>query len=1174
MIGLLNSMMIRLISIILTVLWISACSSEDLSQSNENSIQTPVPITPATEPVLQTEVSNAVDFEAMFNLDMAILLEYQDRDGDGIHDDVDIYPDQVPGYRDPTSGQALSISSAWTEIDGHQVPNVAIEDQSLLLRGEGFSEIKTNPDSWLVFMTANGLRAQRVSLNPDGHLIVTPPVGSVSVHVVIGMSRSVEVPITYLLKSAPVLYPDQSNYLVASEVTLYGRNLKNINIASLGKDNVTLTAKTDAWVSLRLPDMPQSNILRVSAEGIVSNALALDIRHDVKLSISPELQLRSGTTLSLWYGGNEIFLSQTEQQQVSLPAHRPAILFFDVLDQTGSVEYYNRVSTVVWPGVDEVVISPSSTLMARLVNMRTILPGGGGENWLQIRNSLERALMTSAAASFYSELQQLLANGTAFPQEQRIVDVVAEYRVVDTTELSFSQTSQSSLIKAAKVTLTYKELDDVIGSTVTYNGEGTDVDEPNGGDFTYPRQTIGNEYAAFVVVPHDDFRIINPNDLIGSFSSTCSYAPDENPPSILWDSDLCVQIDGLIFASAAVYKPGLIGLTDSYQPKAADRVRRHAIPKLLDAGHMWGPGGYYLKDDKNRALCNMESCYIELLTSGYGLGYKVALTSSQKDLVDTLRIRMWAEAIVPAIISMVGSPDTDGTTAGQEAADNLVSQAKTCLYNEILKSGQLYTEMGLLRDKIRASEDKTGDDLVDAVVDAVDQTVGKWAAKFVKSELGPAFMNCVQSIKGRDVIAASIKQALPQVGGFFKFAEVLSLINNIGSVILTPEKVVFRMDSRARIYDISPRTIDLLKYDSNLTIEGYWLAEEPCTDDSSHWCPELIFRDQHGREYKYTGIDESMVSSIDYARRKITIPFSNIDVGLQQLASGPLTMKLTIEDSPDYDSYIDPDFDPDSYRKLPIPVPGKKMALLTEPKITGFKPPIAEAGSIITVLGSRFELYGDSPTYLLSDIQGNTTYTLERIPDSSDKSSQVKLRLPELLSGGEYVLTITPDPQVTTDLLALTSDTTLLVTNIQLPAVVVGEYGSLKDDFIHVGLMDANGELMRYRNTLLSMTFVLPSTYLNPPAGLYSYGLAWDDDAIDRSSEVSVDVPVRQIHVSCSSGGADSICTYGIRVLRDRLCRFGSDVGSEIFSRKITTDTTDIFYLAKDNELCSQVVPP
>ena len=69
-----------------------------------------------------------------------------------------------------------------------------------------------------------------------------------------------------------------------SEVTLYGRNLQNIDSASLGNVDITLLAHSETSVSVDLPDIPQSNILRLSANSIVSNPLVLDIRHDVRLS--------------------------------------------------------------------------------------------------------------------------------------------------------------------------------------------------------------------------------------------------------------------------------------------------------------------------------------------------------------------------------------------------------------------------------------------------------------------------------------------------------------------------------------------------------------------------------------------------------------------------------------------------------------------------------------------------------------------------------------------------------------------------------------------------------------------------------------------------------------------------------------------------------------------------
>lgn len=1158
---------------------IASCSSEVSDNVTDSGYDvTSVPENPVVE-TPQAELDPTVNFEAMFNVDMAALLEYSDRDGDGIHDDVDVYPDTAPSLRDATSGQTLQIQRVWTDIDGHMVSNTAIEGQRLSLSGSGFSEVATNPDSWLVFMTEHGLRAERAGLNADGSMSIEPPAGAVSVHIVIGLSRSIDVPVVPLLRSAPVLYDSNIAFTAGDDITLLGRNLTNISNAVLGADRITILSSTDSTVSLRMPLLPVSNKLSLLAEQVQSNILAIDLRRDISLSISPDLTLRSGEALSLWHAGNRYRIVPGSKQSISLPAYKPVVLFFDVLKPMGGVRYYNRVSTVAWPGDVEVQISPVSTLLGRIAHMRSILPGGAGESWSHIRRSLENVLTTSSAATFYVELQQLLASSTEFPQEERIAAAVSEYR----DELN-QQSALSMRPMAAKVTSSGGFLDDVIGATVTYQGEGPDADDPNGGDYVYPRQTIGNDYAQIVIVPHKDIRIVNRD--LKLFNTTCNFSPAERAPAILWDSDLCLQLDGLVFASAAVYKPGLQGVNDNYQPSPSDQVRRHAFPKFLDSAHMWGQGGHYLKDNKGRALCNMESCYVEIITSGYGAGYKVSLTDSQKDLVSTLRVRMWVEGIVPAMLHIVGV----STGEGAVGAD---LDAKACLLKEALKNGELYNEIELLEGRMEANEGKTGSALINATIDAVDETLGKWARKFVKSELGTAFYTCVKPAVDpvklvEDEFSNMINSGLTVAGGLFKFADILTMVSDLGSAVLTPEKVVFRMDPRARIIGIEPRSIDLYQLDvhhtPNLDILGSWIAEKPCGTEQG-WCPQLVFHDRFGKEFTYDVGESNIVPapvSTGTAFRQISIPLAALKDGLNTLSSGLLKIKLTVDDAPDYDSYIDPNFGPDSYKKLPIPVPGYVMQLFTEARISGFNPPVAKAGGEVTAIGSRLDIYGQAPRYLLSDVLGERdSIILERITTTSKPSTEVKLKLPASLPGGEYVLTITPDLADTSNTLdALSSDASLLISNTQLPAVIVGDFGEVKDDFIHVSLRNKEGVLMDYRNTFKDLTFVIPSTDLNPPAGLYAYGIAWDDDFNDQGSELSVNEEIRQVKILCSDGGGDNTCTYGIKTLRDHLCRNNTDTPKKSFSGKIIEvkegstegeENYDIFYLVKSGETCAVV---
>lgn len=1166
----------RLSSLFIIILLLSCSNEGYLNDSSRPDL------TVSPEDHARLLVSDEKNYEHQLNTHLNASVDFRDRDNDGIHDDVDLYPDIAPSFRDTSSSHELSIERVWTEIGSNIVLNSAIENRILKVSGTGFSEAQSNSDVWLVFMTENGLRAEAALLGEDGSLSALPPLGTLSVHVVIGLSRSLETNLDYQVSSAPVIYHSDSAYKARESIVLIGKNLGAVNKAMLGSISIDVVEATENSVSLALPATTSSNQLRLFSDKFKSNQISLNLIQDVRLIISDDLGLKSNDVLSLWFAGERYQFSANNNLSISVPAYKPVILYFDVLNSFLNMRYANRVSAVAWPGDKVIEISPESTLLSRFVNMRRKLPATNGENWVVIRDQLTQVINTHSAETFLNGLKKLLADNIEFNQEEYISIILNEYLEIlkQTTFATNSNKASvasfhSNQVVTSNLTTTGGKLDDIVGATVTYAGEGPDADDPNGGDYVYPRQTLGNDYAQIVIVPHKDIRIVNRN--LQPFSATCAFSSHEqlNRPSILWDSDLCVQLDGLIFASVAVFKPGLRGVNENYQPHtgSSDQVRRHAVPQFLDTNHIWGQGGYYLKDDKGRALCNMETCYVEIITSGYGAGYKVNLLNSQKALVNTLRVRMWLEGIVPAMLHIVG------LSTGSDSVGAVVG-AETCIYKEALKSGELYTELGKLDNRIQANKHKSGVELIRAISDALDETLGKWARKFVKSELGPAFFDCIkiavdpEKLIG-DQLSAIINSNLMLAQGLFKFADILALVSDLGSAILTPEKIVFRMDPRTRIVGVEPRVLDIYDFGvNNLDILGSWIAEKPCSPDG--WCPDLIFKDKFGNEFSYPIKDSNIVpapTGTGSAYRQISIPLANLENDLQKLSSGPLEMKLAINGQSAYSTYVDPKFGPNSYYKLPVPLPSGAINLKTKAKLFAFNPPLVKPNETVTLLGSHLDIYGDAPIFELNDLNNSFAYILQRI-NSHNTGEQFELKIPAAASG-QYRVTIRPDPALgNVNLPPLISESTLLISSqTTLPGVIVGVLSSIKDDSLIIELLDFQGNPVKSTENLASLRFVIP-TELREPKGRYLDQLYWDDSN-PPSSGITADI--EQIRVTCSDPGSDNTCSYGIRMVRDALCTQDLiEPKTSFYADKISKDDSRLYYVAlKADQItnCANVMP-
>ena len=293
-------------------------------------------------------------------------------------------------------------------------------------------------------------------------------------------------------------------------------------------------------------------------------------------------------------------------------------------------------------------------------------------------------------------------------------------------------------------------------------------------------------------------------------------------------------------------------------------------------------------------------------------------------------------------------------------------------------------------------------------------------------------------------------------------------------------------------------------------------------------------------------------------------------------------MKLAIDGAPDYDSYIDRKFSTATSRTLPIPVPDGVMKLTTEAKLFAFDPPLALPGESITALGSRLSAYGTAPKYTIYN-----TLDTEKVFGVSATGSKVNtlhpdekidLRLP-FLSPGQYTLTIEPDP-VTGDaaLPPLVSQNTLLViSGTELPGVIVGDLGSVKDDALAVDLLNYLGEPVRFVANLAAVRFVIP-TEIRKPAGRYTDGIFWDDSVLTEAGPNGIGVTdyIERVNVTCADAGEDNTCTYGIRMLRDKLCAEGWSEPRTSYAGKILEDDSKTFYLAlKVDQItnCANVVP-
>jgi len=1110
---------------------------------------------------------------------LAESLLYSDRDGDGVQDDDDTWPDDRPILTNPTSAQSLSITRAWTEFDGNTATDTAVEGYLLNLQVKGLPT-HGSESIWVVFQTNEGFRASFATVTGIDTLSVAPYPDALGAHIVAGASRGMNYHVASLRAGQPVLFALESTVMAGTQIVLEGRNLDAVELIRLGGHELQIVDTNSAALTVQLPQAASGNRLVARSSFERSNTLELDLRHDVELRVSRVLELAQQEELRFWSAGTEYRLSQTQPLTLSLPAWTPTVLSFDIADGD-SIRSYNRLRAVVWPGDSVAEVSASNSLLGRMLNIRHLLSGISGSDWVNVRSSIERATSTPAAQAYFAALADHVGGRSGPPAEALVSAAIESYgSVVKQASVSAEKLIGGELVAAAAPTTLFGELDEIIGSVVTYIGEGS-VDkttaDPETGYYQPPSQIFGNDYSQVTVQRHEDTRNIPPQFLI---PGACEYSTGEEAWFLLnaakvWKSDLCIQIDGLVFMSAAVVKPGFKSAQSIFNQvaqgaKPRELVRRHSRADFLDASYQLGAGGYYLRSDDGEPLCHMETCYIEVITSGYGAYVNVSLSASQQKLVDTLRVRMWVEGLIPWMLGLTG--DAGINTLG----------VQNCVRGDLLKNGGLYTAADQLQAFLAANRNKTGNDLLLAIYDGIDQKIAPWARQYVQGQLGQEFINCVAAVKPADEAINAIKDKLLDVAGLSTFVEVLSFVQNLGSAVLTPEKFVFKMQPRAEITGISPKKIDLYQQNANLTISGDWLANidsgaaDPCSGEG--WCPELVFVDRLGgaRGTKTFQLDQShfgVPPNCGLACTELTVPISDLD-SLQDLLSGPVSVELAIAD-PSFTSYPG--------TKLRIPVPRNVMTLTTKASLHSISPPLAKPGETITVKGHSLSVYGASAIYELKDVNGVVANkALRKIEGGSEPDSAVRLKLPDIVALGQYRIVLKPGSDAMNDgLPALESVSPLVVTAGDLGLIVVGDHGLVKDDAMRVEFLDTNDNIVFYiaqGKADRPIRFDLPTSQTTPEFPLNSYvvPVPWDDspDASTTSGLANVSEFIGSVRVTCVTPGADGTCTFGLASQRERLCFVGGELGSFAKTGKISQGNDRQYYLAPGATPCGQVVPP
>lgn len=1020
-----------------------------------------------------------------------------DADRDGIPDHLDPYPDKPPVLAPLAGAGAFDLERAWSELDGYALDGLAFAGRALYLQGRGLDGAAAG--GWVVFQTLDGRIAVRPEERGGGGWQVTAPALVTGAHVVLDNRRSGSLDLLQPDHDAPLLFPPRAGFQAGGTAVVHGRNLAGVTQAMLGDTELQVLEGGPDFLRLALPAYSLGNTLQVAAAAGPSNPVNLDVYREVLLELDASIPATSERPLRGFLGGAAFALAPGGPVTLQVPAHRPVIQLLD-FERAGGGVLPGAFGVTLWPDEAHAVVSLESTLIGDLARLTSRMPAAVAGSWQDQRSVLGAAWGLPEARQYEAGLAAYLETGVHFPryaQRGGLVDSLYAQAlgeaVLSDTILAGGSLFDEPLPEILRDGLgpalgPGRRLDDVIPFTVSLGAPGR-PDMPQG------------TYAQFTVTTHEDTVLL---------FNVCRF-PGGLAPSGITPSDLCVQNSTPMPASAAVYLPNRFTYGAPYTPRDSDRVRPH-IDRLID-GNAFRDSAVYLTSDSGTPLCGMRPCYVELLTGGLGYGHKVSLSTSEESIVQLLRLRWILEEYVLDMVFELFGLDSNAS-------------ARSCVTSAITADPAFLDAVGqfVLR---------TRDDPASAVSN-FEETVGKhvidMSLGLVSNVEGVTkLFNCVkqQIINENDeqLLQRVVLRLNPVAKSLKNFFRVFTVINKsmyAGGILLTPEKMLFKVAYRGEITefnafrgddtDLAANDIDLYdarwpsSNDRMLRIYGDWIANTAITSNEDSFYPTLVFRDRRGATRSFP-LDASHLTDEGGAQRQLAVSIPEIGFGvgssgspsntLSGLDSGPLEFWL---------EYSHPEFAAYPAGVLRIPS-ATRIDFNGIARITAFNPPGVPAGSRVTATGNRLGDFAARPVVLL--VESTTGVAASGPPlTASVQGSRLQFTVPESLPAGRYRIEL-GDGRGQLD--AVVSEVDLVVAPVPDPHVTLSDWRG-SDDLIRVELLSAGSSFPIY-------DFQVPDAN-----GRSVATQPWDRGA-----------PVGELRVVCENPGNDATCTYRLSLERAQI---------------------------------------
>lgn len=998
-----------------------------------------------------------------------------DSDLDGVVDAQDAAPLTPFALSDGETALSLSELSLWNESLWDDGPGEALaKDRAQsggLVQGK-IENLAFHAGPYLaLWYSEQGISSVEIAPDSEGYFITEVPETAVtSVAVLAGNQASLPRKIQTFPASAAIVLEPQERPHLGETMELPVINIPALDYLSLGSQTLEFETLSATKIRTTLPPMSDSSVLVWESGGS---------RFSLPLNLNRRVQVVAGEDLvnaESWYR-----LDQAGRLNLgeNLSPVQPAYVSVPVSEQAHIVSFYHdefvSAKGIVWPDTELVTLGLESTLMAHLYE-RAI-----GEN-IQVLGDLE-TYMTDVLAGVNG--QRALAD---LADLHAGLDSNQAYAVLsDWLDLAVLELNDYAPVQTQGVL-------DYFDDTFEAIFAGNTMYEPIMSVVDQRSRPGGSSYSGMNVGSYRNLLL-------------CVGINNVNPPSGIWPSDLCTKNTGVYFASAQVTN------------LVTGKVLKSHVRDYLDTG-MIGAKGWgllslneigYLTSDTGSPLCHMQPCEIEFITGGLGLGTNVRTNNSESRVQLIVLGRTFLERVVLPVLSEAMGGVADSASSGR------------CLIEHIVRSAPVATiSYGTMIADFKKKVDAASNE--QEVIATMQETVLKYAYEVATSMLQPGGLpKCLPAAIAKDLTENLSKRVVDfaeDVAVPLRYATIAVNAMRGFEAVNTPELFTFEVAPRASITSMtsshsSSGIPELLSTNdsSRLDIRGTKFVYLQ-SDNSTYW-PLLKLRDRYGKSVTKRLGESNKVDISDRSWVDIKVTVEELKPLMAQLRGDIVNVSLLMDDR-DYSDFSNEG----------LPIPGRDVRWVGQPKITSVSPKIARAGRLVTIKGENLQSFNRADLKVQVSLASDPSQTADITTTVKYLSgSEIQFRLPSNTPDNVYDVALkTSDPDV-----ALSFDRGASLSGLSGAFVVIPngastiqlyDSGARSDDLISVTVTDAAGNTIRQNGEPLSLE-------IEAGDNLRARWMYWTNTNLSASDGGST--TPGGIEISCVDPNTDRICTWRVR---------------------------------------------